>query len=242
MPQPNKQQVVELLTNPIVKAWIKNYRTERVYKWQDPLNECIRCGWPHAKAEMCGYGATFGQVKIGKNFFYIHAGNVEYMLDFMKNLGKGFHWEREIFFGVEDGNVLVTHIDKESGLPSQQRWVITPECWKSIVESVGREISLYKHATPISPTPSGHYKDALIEDLDNRKEVTPSQQEAKPKAGETWYILHQDARACRTVTIAEITEATVLFEPERYVSSGERVPLNRVKFIELARPDEVSKP
>lgn len=72
--------------------------------------------------------------------------------------------------------------------------------------------------------------------------LTPSQQEAKPKAGETWYILHQDARACRTVTIAEITEATVLFEPERYVSSGERVPLNRVKFIELARPDEGTKP
>lgn len=99
------------------------------------------------------------------------------------------------------------------------------------------EIKPLVYATPISPTPSGHYKDALIEDLDNRKEVTPSQQEAKPKAGETWYILHQDARACRTVTIAEITEATVLFEPERYVSSGERVPLNRVKFIELARPD-----
>lgn len=58
---------------------------------------------------------------------------------------------------------------------------------------------------------------------------------ATPKAGETWHILRAGATACATVTIAEITQNTVLFEPPSQYSSvsGERLPLRQgLQFVE----------
>ena len=50
---------------------------------------------------MCGVGATFGFVRLGRHSFSIDASNVEYMLHFTEQLseGRGFHWRDETFFG-----------------------------------------------------------------------------------------------------------------------------------------------
>ena len=54
-----------------------------------------------------------------------------------------------------------------------------------------------------------------------------------PKAGETWHILRAGATVCVTLTIAEITPRTVLFEPTLYGADGDRVPLGMgLRFIE----------
>ena len=54
-----------------------------------------------------------------------------------------------------------------------------------------------------------------------------------PKAGETWHILRAGATVCVTLTIAEITPRTVLFEPTLYSADGDRVPLGMgLRFIE----------
>ena len=59
---------------------------------------------------------------------------------------------------------------------------------------------------------------------------------ATPKAGETWHVLRAGATRCVTLTIAEVTQRTVLFEPTRYGFEGERVPLGMgLHFIERVR-------
>ncbi len=57
---------------------------------------------------------------------------------------------------------------------------------------------------------------------------------ATPKVGEVWHILRAGATACDTLTIAEITQRTVLFEPPKYSSGyGERLPLRQgLQFVE----------
>lgn len=56
---------------------------------------------------------------------------------------------------------------------------------------------------------------------------------ATPRAGETWHILRAGATACDTVTIAEITQRTVLFKPRTYGTKGERLPLRQgLQFVE----------
>ena len=54
-----------------------------------------------------------------------------------------------------------------------------------------------------------------------------------PKPGETWHILRNGATVCVTLTIAEITQRTVLFEPTLFSAYGDRVPLGMgLRFIE----------
>lgn len=55
----------------------------------------------------------------------------------------------------------------------------------------------------------------------------------RPAVGETWHILRAGATACTTLTIAEITPRTVLFEPITRGAPGERLPLHcGLRFIE----------
>jgi hypothetical protein len=61
----------------------------------------------------------------------------------------------------------------------------------------------------------------------------------EPVAGETWHILRAGATACQTLTIDEITPHTVMFKPERYSTTGERVVRDMIRFIERA---EVKQP
>ena len=58
---------------------------------------------------------------------------------------------------------------------------------------------------------------------------------ATPKVGERWHILRAGATACDTVTIAEITPRTVVFEAKNYGLCNERIPLwQGLQFVEKA--------
>lgn len=60
-----------LRANLMVSAWINDYKQRT-----DAYGDCARCGWPHASVSPCGWGATFGQVRLGGDLFFVDASNV----------------------------------------------------------------------------------------------------------------------------------------------------------------------
>jgi hypothetical protein len=57
----------------------------------------------------------------------------------------------------------------------------------------------------------------------------------EPQPGDSWFILRPGAHALDTVTIKEVTEQTIQFEPVAWATGGERVPRFgdlAVKFVE----------
>ena len=146
--QPNREQVAELKKNSIVAAWIEAHQKD---KWHMPGDadkhaDCRVCGWPHNKHVMCGMGATFGFVRLGRHTFSIDASNVGYMLHFVGQLGgRGFHWRNETFFDVRDGQVVVTYLENFNNTPQLKTWTIPPLEWQSIAKSV--EDAIQRQAT-----------------------------------------------------------------------------------------------
>lgn len=135
--QPNLAQVTELRKDPTIAAWVSTYK-KSLMKWED-RSDCRACGWPHAKVLLCGSGATFGTVRLGGASYAIDASNVEFMLNFVRSLGPGFHWKNEIFFDVDDNTVVVTHLEKYNNCPQVMKWRIPLLEWRSITEFVERQ-------------------------------------------------------------------------------------------------------
>ncbi len=134
---------INLRHDPMVVAWIEDYESQRIkgpgYK---PHADCRYCGWPHSEHSLCGLGATFGRVRLGSDWTYIDRSNVEYMVNFVKNLGPGFHWKNQVYFDVEDGTVLVRRIEYFNGHPHERVWSIPLNEWKSIVDHVARNAAV----------------------------------------------------------------------------------------------------
>lgn len=134
--QPDRSQVVELLKNPILRAWIDDYQTANAFAFEKKGKKypnCRDCGWPHNVHTRCGMGATFGSVRLGGDSYYIDASNVEFMLGFVTKLSEnGFHWKNGIYFDVRDGNVVVTSLWQFNGHPQVRRWTIPLREWQSI--------------------------------------------------------------------------------------------------------------
>jgi hypothetical protein len=124
-----------LRQNSVVQAWIAAYQNTL----RHPYPDCQWCGWPHAEVLLCGSGSTFGCVRLGGTTYYIDMGNVEFMLSFVNKLGPGFHWKNEIFFNVEDGNVVVSHIEPFNNCPHVKKWTIPLAEWQSITDSVSNQ-------------------------------------------------------------------------------------------------------
>lgn len=119
----------------MVKAWIAAFQTNKRKTHKD----CHRCGYPHSPGLLCGCGAVFGQLKIGRNWYFIDYSNVVFFHDFMLALGKGwgFHWRDETFFKRgEDGVVEVHYFEQYNNSPQEKAWRIPPNEWASIVASV----------------------------------------------------------------------------------------------------------
>ena len=119
----------------MVKAWIAAFQTD---KWKTH-KDCHRCGYPHAPNLLCGGGAAFGQLKIGRDWYSIDYSNVVFFHDFMLGLGKGwgFHWRDETYFKRGgDGAVEVHYFEQFNNSPQEKTWRIPPNEWASIVASV----------------------------------------------------------------------------------------------------------
>jgi hypothetical protein len=120
----------ELRHDPIVKAWINTYQTNNV--WKKQYTDCKYCGWPHSG--MCG--SVFGVMKLCGDNYWIDQSNVEYMLDFVQNLGSGFHWKNEIFFDVIDEKITIQFFEKYNNTPQKKSWIVPINEWKSIVKFI----------------------------------------------------------------------------------------------------------
>lgn len=119
--------------SPTVSAWIADYQSS--HPWRKNAADCSRCGWPHDPHVLCGR-ATFGQVRLGYETYYIDGSNVDFMLGFVKGLGPGFHWKNDIFFDVLDDIVTVTSLWAFNGCPQKRVWKIPVAEWRSISDFV----------------------------------------------------------------------------------------------------------
>lgn len=122
--------------HPMVVAWIIFYQRKEHQKHED----CNKCGFPHNGHMLCGGGATFGELKIGKDSYYVDASNVEYFIWFREQIAAdgAFHWRDDTFFSrTADGKVKVTFYTRFNNSPQKQAWNIPDAEWKSIVESLG---------------------------------------------------------------------------------------------------------
>lgn len=117
----------------MVQAWIDNYQKA---SRQSHAN-CEWCGWPHDRHLVCGYGSTFGRVRLGDDTYWVHAGNVESLQHFVENKPPGFHWRGEVFFNPEEAGVRVSRVEQFNNCPHWKSWLIPWTEWTSIVASVG---------------------------------------------------------------------------------------------------------
>lgn len=142
-----KKETAELLLqNPMVRAWIHSYR-QRAHTHE----ECMHCGWPHDKHIMCGWGATFGCVKLGGELIAIDASNVEYLITFLEKFPSGFHWRDEIFIDVLDGQVMITYLTVYNNTPSWKVKKIPMREWQSISEYVEKNALRTSESDPHPP-------------------------------------------------------------------------------------------
>lgn len=124
-----------LRDSPMVKAWISAYQTD---KW-NTHEDCHHCGFPHSPHVLCGSGATFGKVSIGRDRYSIDLSSVVFFHEFMSELGQGwgFHWRNQIYFKRDDdGGVVVRYFEQFNNHPQLKTWRIPPNEWASIVCAV----------------------------------------------------------------------------------------------------------
>ncbi len=133
--QPNKEQVANLRKNPMVQHWIAEFQKGAWFPESYP--ECPYCGWPHNSHILCGMGATFGKLTIGRDTYSVDASNVEYFVKFRDQPMRGFHWRDDVFFErLPDGTVEVRWFTQYNNTPQPEIWRIAPAEWASIVCSV----------------------------------------------------------------------------------------------------------
>lgn len=129
----------KLRSDPMVATWISAYQTD---KWSTH-KDCWRCGFPHSDAIMCGMGAAFGRLRLGKDTYSIDLSNVVWFHKFMTEtlgVGWGFHWRNEMYFKrANDGVVEVRYIEQYNNSPQIRLVRIPPTEWASIVCSVSKE-------------------------------------------------------------------------------------------------------
>ena len=128
--------------NTIVQAWIKDYQAfQNKVGFKTTYSTCKYCGFPHRQYDIDHHtcGNVFGMVRLGGEYYWIDKSNVEYMLYFVQTqLGTGFHWKAQIYFSVEDENVIVTHLSSYNNTPHKNTWTIPLLEWKSITDEVER--------------------------------------------------------------------------------------------------------
>ena len=139
------KNVKELRNDPMVNAWIdtyrKNHKSMPGYKDHE---DCFLCGFPHDKHLLCGSGATFGELYIGGNCYYVDTSNVESFLQFrkQKNLNNSFHWRDDIHIGkTESGDVIISFFTKFNNTPQKKTWNIPYLEWKSIVDFIEQKVN-----------------------------------------------------------------------------------------------------
>lgn len=157
--QDYNERARKLRDSPMVKAWITAYQTD---KWSTH-KDCHRCGYPHSPHVLCGMGASFGTLWLGRDHYSVDFSNVVFFHDFMLKIseGRGFHWRDETFFTrTGDGSVEVHYLEQYNNTPQQKMWRIPPNAWASIVASVsatGETSESYReavkfHGAPPSPS------------------------------------------------------------------------------------------
>lgn len=79
----------------------------------------------------------FGSVILGEHTYYIDTSNVDFMIYFVSKLPSNYHhWKNEVFFAVEDGQVLIFRLESYNNCPHWRRWSIPLSEWQTIVDFV----------------------------------------------------------------------------------------------------------
>lgn len=138
-----------LRNNPMVQAWISNYK--KVNNCNN--DDCDRCGFPHSPHVLCGWGAIFGILTIGGDRYYVDTSNVNSFVQFNNGIKRGFHWKNDIFFNRLDNSVVVTYYEKYNNSPQKRTWVIPLNEWESIVKAVSHDAAITEMTTPL-PEPA----------------------------------------------------------------------------------------
>lgn len=119
--------------HPFVAAWISAYQKDD--EWRQ-YADCRLCGFPHSPHVLCGRGATFGELRIGVDTYYVDQSNVESFIEFREAPTPGFHWRDDVYFQSEPDGVKLTTFWQYNNCPQKRAWCIPMAEWRSIVKSM----------------------------------------------------------------------------------------------------------
>lgn len=125
-----------LRSHAFVVAWIDAYQKAVYRNASPPKPDCVHCGFPHGADLICGRGATFGQLKIGPDTYYVDSSNVEYFVALRGRQREGHHWRHEIYFKGTADHVEVTSYWEYNGCPQERVWRIPRTEWAFIVRAM----------------------------------------------------------------------------------------------------------